>query len=400
MNPNTYLCPILGVYKLKLHKSSQVPPIIFILMRNVLNLDPEDLNPDDKVYCFDLKGSLHGRRTLENPIEIMNHEENYEFHKNLVLKDIDFFQSFRKLDITADQSEKIMSQIEEDASFLSHNNFMDYSLLLYIVIKPYEEIKSILPSGLYSEKQINRFKSIDFKSPRKKKQEEDDSNQQNFPQNKDTLNVFPTLRDGKRFERAMKNSPNEEKPKAVHTIVRKFSDVESHEEVQTLLALNKSSNKVGRSTLYMSEGLSKQKGSKFTRFTSINRENPVLVLKERKHKKMRIYHITNINDISNMKSIEQEEKRRVTQLQIQQSKYNSIAEGKSGDEDQNSDSQDSQNFDEYFNQENNVFGSEVNNLKNITSRPSAAFFGRESVMSCSGGGIGRSSILNFNTGIK
>lgn len=50
MNPNTYLNPILGVYKMKLQKSSQVPPISFILMRNVLNIDPEDLRDEDKVY--------------------------------------------------------------------------------------------------------------------------------------------------------------------------------------------------------------------------------------------------------------------------------------------------------------------------------------------------------------
>jgi hypothetical protein len=50
MNPNTYLNPILGVYKMKLQKSSQVPPISFILMRNVLNIDPSDLKEEDKIY--------------------------------------------------------------------------------------------------------------------------------------------------------------------------------------------------------------------------------------------------------------------------------------------------------------------------------------------------------------
>lgn len=50
MNPNTYLNPILGVYKLKLQKNNQVPPITFILMRNVLNIDPQDLKKDDMVY--------------------------------------------------------------------------------------------------------------------------------------------------------------------------------------------------------------------------------------------------------------------------------------------------------------------------------------------------------------
>jgi hypothetical protein len=166
MNPNTYLCPILGVFKLKLQKSHQVPPISFILMRNVLNIDPEDLKDTDKIYWFDLKGSLHGRRTLENPAEILDFENNYEFHKDLILKDIDFFQSFRRLDITTIQAERIMSQIVEDTQLLCQNNFMDYSLLLYIVIKPYQEIVSLLPdqNSDHDNNTIDRFKSIDLKS--------------------------------------------------------------------------------------------------------------------------------------------------------------------------------------------------------------------------------------------
>lgn len=58
MNPNSCLSPILGVFKLKTAESDAVPPICFILMRNVLDLDPTQLNPEDKVLLFDLKGSL------------------------------------------------------------------------------------------------------------------------------------------------------------------------------------------------------------------------------------------------------------------------------------------------------------------------------------------------------
>ena len=130
-------------------------------MRNVLNINQKELKSDEKIYCFDLKGSVHGRRTLEDPLEILNFEENYKYHKDLVLKDIDFFQSFRKLDITNIQSERIMSQIIEDANFLSQNNFMDYSLLIYIVIKPYKEVISSLNHNSTSRDfEVNRYKSI------------------------------------------------------------------------------------------------------------------------------------------------------------------------------------------------------------------------------------------------
>lgn len=145
-NPNTYLCPVLGVYKLKLQQNSQIPPITFLMMRNVLNIDTKDLSDEDKIYLFDLKGSVHGRRTLENPAEILNYDQNYQTHKSMIFKDIDFFQSFRKLDITLIQSERIMSQISDDADFLAQHNFMDYSLLLYIIIKPYKEYLANTPN--------------------------------------------------------------------------------------------------------------------------------------------------------------------------------------------------------------------------------------------------------------
>lgn len=58
MNPNTCLSPILGIFKLKTAESDSVPPICFMLMRNVLDLDPTKLNPEDKLLLFDLKGSV------------------------------------------------------------------------------------------------------------------------------------------------------------------------------------------------------------------------------------------------------------------------------------------------------------------------------------------------------
>lgn len=400
MNPNTYLNPIIGVYKLKLQKSSQVPPITFILMRNVLNIDPEDLKPHDKVYCFDLKGSVHGRRTLENPSEILNYEENYHFHKDLILKDIDFFQSFRKLDITTIQAERIMSQISEDAKFLADHNFMDYSLLLYIVIKPYQEVKSHLALNMDYNSEVNRFKSIDMQSAKPK-----DPNEKPrvFATDRNTLSVMPSNKDMKRLERAIKNAPPqaEDDSKAVHTTVRKLSDVLDLEQLRIDQQLQEHSRENRRNTLFISEGLAKPKTGRLAKNTNIPNEKPVLVLKEKKNKKLRIYHICNVNDISTMKAIDQEEKRRVTMINYQQHKFNSIAEGNS-DEDQDNRvdySKDSENFDDIFNRSQHM---QNNDYNMYPSRPSAAFFGRESMVSSSGGalGAGRSSILNFKSASK
>ena len=55
-----------------------------------------------------------------------------------ILKDQDFLQSFKKLDITQVQSEKILSQMENDIEHLAKHGIMDYSLYLVVVIKPYK----------------------------------------------------------------------------------------------------------------------------------------------------------------------------------------------------------------------------------------------------------------------
>ena len=60
MNPNTYLSPILGVYKLKLQENESVAPICFMLMRNVLAVNPLTLDKADMVLTFDMKGSIAG----------------------------------------------------------------------------------------------------------------------------------------------------------------------------------------------------------------------------------------------------------------------------------------------------------------------------------------------------
>ena len=94
MNPNTCLSPILGIFKLKTAESDSVPPICFMLMRNVLDIDPTKLNPEDKLLLFDLKGSVQGRQSLDDPTVLNNIPLNYDkFLKGKCLKDIDFFRT-------------------------------------------------------------------------------------------------------------------------------------------------------------------------------------------------------------------------------------------------------------------------------------------------------------------
>lgn len=217
--------------------------------------------------------------------------------------------------------------------------------------------------------------------------------------NSSTLMVNQDSKDYKRLERAKRNVPgNFEESKHVHTTVRKMSDTGDNDSSKH--DMNSSSTRTRHKTLFMSQSIAKQKQSKFSRQTNYVKQNPVLVLKEKKNKKLRIYHICNVNDITNLKSIEQDEKRRVTMINIQNDKFNSIADANSEDEiaiENQNYSKDSANFDGFFDQEAAAQNSSQNfDFGYQTSRPSAAFFGRESMISGAGGaGYGRSSIMNF-----
>jgi hypothetical protein len=116
MNPQTHLIPILGVYSLNVTKNGKSLPVFFLIQRHIRSFDLKALENDDLVFNFDIKGNLTGnRKTLENPREILKLDVSIlkqQYYKDSTLKDQDFLQSFKKLDITQVQAEKIISQLE------------------------------------------------------------------------------------------------------------------------------------------------------------------------------------------------------------------------------------------------------------------------------------------------
>lgn len=178
---------------------------------------------------------------------------------------------------------------------------MDYSLLLYVVIKPYKEVKSHLAEN--QEPEVNVFKSIDRVA------------NTNFSQKRNTITSYLTPNTVKRIQRAKRNSPaspEEESKEGVHTRVRRLSDVLDMENTHKLLSENRRYLK--EKVLYMSESVSKNLTagqSYLSHFASLQIEKPMLVFKEKKYRKLRIYHICNVNDITNVKALDYEEKMRV-----------------------------------------------------------------------------------------
>ena len=72
-----------------------------MLIRNVLNLEVNKLDKADMMMTFDVKGSIQGWQTLSDPKMILNLPWFYNNTiKDKVLKDLDFFNSLKWLNIT------------------------------------------------------------------------------------------------------------------------------------------------------------------------------------------------------------------------------------------------------------------------------------------------------------
>jgi len=140
-HPKTLLTPIFGVFTLSLSDNNSIPPIHFIVMKSVF--DPSLVEEDQKMIIFDLKGSVHGRSTLEieDYEEVKNVRTCSSFLLKDTLKDIDFTKTFGSIEIP--DSNALITQIKKDTSFLTHNNFMDYSLLMFMIYDYGENMEGI-----------------------------------------------------------------------------------------------------------------------------------------------------------------------------------------------------------------------------------------------------------------
>lgn len=146
-NPKTLLTPIFGVFTIALSDDNSIPDIHFIVMKSVF--DPNLVNPSQKMVLFDLKGSEHGRQTLD--------DQQYELAKDMrtcpksilkdTMKDKDFISIFGS--IKFQKAEGMSSQLFNDSSFLCKNNFMDYSLLLFLVFDYGEKGKDEVDESEY-----------------------------------------------------------------------------------------------------------------------------------------------------------------------------------------------------------------------------------------------------------
>ena len=111
-NPESLICRIFGMYKLKMEKGKNV---LIIIMKNLIG----DLK--DNIICqYDLKGSTLNRKSHFDP-QIVDKK---------VMKDLNFDEFEIALLFSEKNSNKIKDIVKRDSEFLSNLELMDYSLFV------------------------------------------------------------------------------------------------------------------------------------------------------------------------------------------------------------------------------------------------------------------------------
>ena len=111
-NPESLICRIYGMYKLKMEKGKNV---FIIIMKNLIG----DLK--DNIICqYDLKGSTLNRKSNFDP-QIVDKK---------VMKDLNFDEFEIALLFSENNSNKIREIVKKDSEFLSNLELMDYSLFV------------------------------------------------------------------------------------------------------------------------------------------------------------------------------------------------------------------------------------------------------------------------------
>ncbi|ORY97448.1 hypothetical protein BCR43DRAFT_438695 [Syncephalastrum racemosum] len=112
-NPDTLLCRYYGLHRVKLPHGRKIH---FVVMGNVFP-------PNKDIHeTYDLKGSLVGR--------LLNEEAAKK--PNAVMKDLNFVQNKKKLQLGPQKRKMFVSQLVRDVKLLVRLNIMDYSLLIGI----------------------------------------------------------------------------------------------------------------------------------------------------------------------------------------------------------------------------------------------------------------------------
>lgn len=99
---------------------------------------------------YDLKGSQYGRSSRGN---------NKTWEKSIALKDLDFLEDGEAIELSSEQKEMMIQQIEKDVGFFQGNHIIDYSLLVGIHNINNESKQFFVPLSA-EEKKNKRFYEV------------------------------------------------------------------------------------------------------------------------------------------------------------------------------------------------------------------------------------------------
>lgn len=113
-NPGSLLTRFYGLFTIKIGLSNS---FTFVIMNNLMCQNPEHIT-----YIYDLKGSLHNRKTKKKEEQVIK--------PTTCLKDLDFLENEPPILLDDGVCTNILDNLYADSQFLREMNMIDYSLLL------------------------------------------------------------------------------------------------------------------------------------------------------------------------------------------------------------------------------------------------------------------------------
>ena len=110
-HPQSWLVRFYGMYCVRCQPGTR--PVYFVVMNNVFDTRQQ------LSERYDLKGSTVGRLTADA-------------RGSAILKDLDLLRSTSRVRVGASRRHSLLEQLRQDATFLSEQSYIDYSLLLGI----------------------------------------------------------------------------------------------------------------------------------------------------------------------------------------------------------------------------------------------------------------------------
>jgi len=133
-NPQSLLSRFLGVYEVKVNKSSSMK---FLITENMMGQDFTAVK-----RCYDLKGSTFDRITAIDLYNEITGESGLNVLKDQNLQD--YVDKNQKMEVSVSERNNFLQILKEDSQLLKKHNLIDYSVFLLEI----DRQKRIMPKNI------------------------------------------------------------------------------------------------------------------------------------------------------------------------------------------------------------------------------------------------------------